>query len=131
MGMAIVPIRHRIGPKKQSISGDVMTLTQALLVYGARLMGNQPYDHQVMIETINAIVETTSDVQLASTMLKIARWESGAFRRDISNCRTRGDFGEARGLWQVHGFSDREKIDLCSSDFRKQAVIAASRIRGS
>lgn len=108
-----------------------MTLIQALLVYGARLMGNQPYDHQVMTDVVEAIVSVTSDVQESSTLLSIARWESGGFRLDIATCVIRGDNNLALGTWQVHAFSKTEYIALCSNNFRDQAKVALFHLRDS
>jgi hypothetical protein len=108
-----------------------MTLTQALLVYGIRLMGNQPYDHQVMQETVEAIVATTSDPQFASTILKIIRWESGAFRRDVANCVVKGDNSSALGLGQIHPFNDEEKRKACSKDYREQISVILFHVQAS
>jgi hypothetical protein len=117
-----------------------MNLEQALLVLTTQIMGRQVYDHQIAEKTAAAIAEviqseddtlTASDYRDGETLLRIARYESGGFREDVASCKTRGDSGEARGLFQVHGFSATEKVQLCSSDYREQVKVALGRVRGS
>lgn len=108
-----------------------MLLEQAALIFTTRLVGHNLADRETMQNTVSAVTLVTDDVQEMETLLRIARWESGGFRRDIADCHTLGDSGEARGLFQVHGLNAREKNDLCSSDYRVQAKIALSRIRSS
>lgn len=112
-----------------------MTLAEALLSYAVQLMAatnhGMPYNHSVMEQTVAAIVEETSDLSEAETLLKIARWESGGFRADIANCRTLGDNGAARGLFQVHPIGKQEYTDTCSKDYRRQVEAALTHLRNS
>ena len=114
-----------------------MTLLQAALTYAMKLMAStnygMAYDQAVMQETITAIVETADnqDLQLIETLIKIARWESGGFRRDIASCKVRGDYGVARGLFQIHPISRQEYIDTCSKDYHDQVRAAIAHIRNS
>lgn len=108
-----------------------MLLEQAALVLATKSVGKFLADADVMRKTVHAIVETTQDPQEISTLILVSRWESGGYRPDIADCRTRGDSGEARGIFQVHGMNDKERRELCSSDYKKQATVALSRIRGS
>lgn len=108
-----------------------MNLEQAALIFTTRLAGHNLADASVMQETVIAVTSTVTDVQEIETLLKIARYESGGFRRDIADCRVRGDSGDALGLFQVHAINKQEKIDLCSSDYKKQVRVALSRVRSS
>lgn len=119
-----------------------MTLFQAAIIFAARLMDttcqinpatNQcmPYDYQVMEDAVTAIVSITDDIQEAETLIRIARWESGGFRKDIATCKVKGDHGQAMGLFQVHPFTSSQVIDCCSSDYKDQARVALERVRDS
>jgi len=112
-----------------------MTLAEAVLTYAVQLMAatnhGMPYNHIVMEETVAAIVAETDNLQEAETLVKIARWESGGFRVDIANCKTRGDFGTAQGLFQVHPINDQEMKDTCSKDYQKQVKVALYHVRNS
>jgi hypothetical protein len=90
-----------------------------------------PYNYSVMEETVSAIANETSDLSEAETLIKIARWESGGFRKDIADCRVLGDHGAARGLFQVHPINKEEMVDTCSKDYRKQVQVALTHLRDS
>lgn len=110
-----------------------MILAQAALIFATQLTDsttNYPYDHAVMAEAVAAIVETTQDVREVSILIAIGRWESGAWRKDIADCRTRGDSGIALSAWQVHPFNDEEKRKLCGT-MREQAEVALFHVRDS
>lgn len=119
-----------------------MTLAQALLIFTTRLMTQtcqtdpatkqcMPYDHQVMEDTVEAVAQVTSDFSEAETLVKIARWESGGFRKDVANCKVKGDHGAALGLFQVHPYLEGDAEQLCSKDYRDQATVALQRVRDS
>lgn len=112
-----------------------MTLVEAVFAYAVQLMAatnhNMPYNHTVMEETVAAIAAETDDLQEAETLIKIARWESGGFRKDIASCKVRGDHGAAQGLFQVHPMNAEEMTDSCSNDYRKQVQVALAHIRNS
>jgi len=111
-----------------------MNLAEAALIFAAQSTDRTAhfkYDHAVMTETVAAIVEETQDVQEVATLIAIARWESGAWRRDVASCKIRGDSGAARGIFQVHPLNDQEKQDTCSSDYKKQVDVALFHIRDS
>lgn len=108
-----------------------MNLEQAALIFTTRLTGHNLANSDVMQETVIAVTSTVTDVQEIETLLKIARYESGGFRKDIADCRVRGDSGDALGLFQVHANTKQEKFDLCSSDYTKQVKVALSRVRSS
>ena len=114
-----------------------MTLLQAAFTYAMQLMTTtnhgMAYDQAVMQETITAIVETADnqDLQMIETLIKIARWESGGFRRDVATCKVRGDDGNARGLFQVHPVGRQEYIDTCSKDYHDQVRVAIAHIQNS
>lgn len=114
-----------------------MTLLQAALTYAMKLMAstnhNMPYDQSVMQETVAAIVETVEDgdLQMIETLINIARWESGGFRRDIASCKIRGDHGVVRGLFQIHAINPQEYRDTCSKDYRDQVRAAIFHIQNS
>jgi hypothetical protein len=112
-----------------------MTLAEAVLAYAVQLMAatnhNMPYNYTVMENTVAAIVEETSDVSEVETLVKIARWESGGFRREVANCKVRGDNGLAQGLFQVHPMNAQEMEDTCSKDYRKQVQVALTHLRNS
>lgn len=112
-----------------------MTLTEAALVYAARLMAatnnGATYDSTVMTDTVLAIVAVTQEVQEVETLIRIARWESGGFRSDIASCKVRGDHGAARGIFQVHPFNDEEMHATCSADYRDQVWVALFHVHDS
>jgi hypothetical protein len=108
-----------------------MTLENALIIFMTKIMGPQTYNDQVLKETAHAISAVTNDFQEAETMARIARYESGGFRSDIANCKTRGDHGAAFGIFQVHPFTDDEAKKVCSSDLKEQAIVSLNRVRGS
>jgi len=118
----------------------MMLLSEAALLFTTNICAHVagvpgcsviPVDQGVKEEVVSAVVSVTQDAQEVETLLRIARWESGGFRRDIASCRVRGDSGEARGIWQVHGIGAQEKYDLCSPDLSKQARVALAHVRGS
>lgn len=112
-----------------------MTLAEALLSYAMQLMAStnhdMPYNHSVMEETVAGIVAVTEDVQEAETLIKIARWESGGFRKDVASCKVKGDHGAAQGIYQVHPINKEEMTDTCSKDYAKQAKVALDHVRDS
>jgi len=114
-----------------------MDLATAALIFSTKLMDTTynpawaPYDRQAMSAVVAGIVETTNDVQLVETLIKIARWESGGFRADVATCKIKGDGGAALGIFQVHPINAQERADLCSPDFAKQAAVALSHVNDS
>lgn len=115
---------------------EYMDLTIAALIFATNLMDATwnskwgPYDRQTMSAVITGIVKTTTDLREIETLIRIARWESGGFRKDVANCAILGKLGE-RGIFQVFPTSEQEKTDLCSSDFGKQATVALNHINNS
>lgn len=112
-----------------------MTLLQAALAFAMRLMDNtnqgMPYNQQVLEDTVVAITDVTEDIQEVETLIRIARWESGGFRKDIATCKVKGDNGAALGLFQVHPITKQEFTDLCSKDYRDQARAALAHVHNS
>jgi hypothetical protein len=111
-----------------------MDLQSALLIFATHYIDktnhNMAYDKDVMGEVVTAIASITTDPSEAETLLKISRWESGGFRRDIATCKVKGDHGQALGLWQVHPRNKDETKAMCAS-IREQAVVALNRIHES
>jgi len=113
-----------------------MNLATAALIFSINLMNKThdpswgPYDHQTMRNVVMGVVDATTDTQFVETLIKISRWESGGFRKDVVNCKILGKLGE-RGAFQVYPLNEQEKIDLCSSDISKQATIALKHINSS
>lgn len=111
-----------------------MELLQASIAFAITLMNKTnhglPYDKQIVEDVVKAVTDVTSDPGEVETLIKIARWESGGFRKDVATCKVKGDHGMAHGLWQVHPWSMQEAKDLCGS-FEKQARIALGRVRQS
>lgn len=111
-----------------------MDLSQAALVFATSLMEKTnhglPYDKDTMAQAVEAIVETTQDTMEVEILIKIGRWESGGFRKDVATCKTKGDYGQALGLFQVHPWSNQEAIEACST-FQRQATLALTRVRES
>lgn len=109
-----------------------MTLTQAAIFFAIQLMDNTnhnlPYDKQLITEIVPQIVSVTNDLAEIETLIKIARWESGGFNKDVINCKIKGDHGQAHGLFQIHPWSMQEAKDCCSKDFAVQAKIALDRV---
>jgi hypothetical protein len=113
-----------------------MDLATAALIFATQLMDKTTnpgleYDRLTMAATVAGIVKVTSDPQQVETLIKIARWESGGFRRDVASCKVKGDNGMAMGLFQVHPISRQEALDLCSDDYSKQAAVALAHVNDS
>ena len=113
-----------------------MDLATAALIFATNLMTKTtnpglPYDQLTMANAVAGIVKTTQDPQLVETLIKIARWESGGFRRDVASCKVKGDHGMALGLFQVHPINRQEALDLCSDDYAKQAAVALAHVNDS
>lgn len=110
-----------------------MTLIQAAVFFALQLMDktnhNLPYDKEFVSDVIPQIISVTSDISEIETLIKIARWESGGFNKDVINCKIKGDHGLAHGLFQVHPWSAQETKDCCSSDLAMQAKVALGRVR--
>jgi len=111
-----------------------MDLLQAAIIFTVSLMDKTnhglPYDKQMVTDVADAVVSVTQDTCEVETLLKIARWESGGFRKDVATCKVKGDHGRAHGLWQVHPWNMQEQQDLCDT-FPKQATVALRRVRES
>lgn len=111
-----------------------MDLSTAALIVATRLMDRTStweYDAWTMGDVVAGIVRTTTDFQSIETLIKIARWESGGFRKDVGTCKVKGDHGAALGIFQVHPFNDQEREDLCSPDYAKQAAVALFHVNDS
>jgi hypothetical protein len=108
-----------------------MLLAQALLIFATRLIGTQAHDQTVMENTVAAIAAETSDLSEAETLIKIARFESGGFRKDVASCKVMGDRNQAMGLFQVHPTSKEEMRKSCSKDYREQVQVALVHVRDS
>lgn len=111
-----------------------MLYEQAIIAFALNLMSlthSYDYDNLLLENVAKAVAETTQDLSEAETLIKIARYESGGFRMDVAACKIKGDNGAAHGLFQVHPRNKQEAIDLCSSDYRKQAKVALNRVRES
>lgn len=115
----------------------MLQLLQAALIFASNLCTNQnpcstsPTDEGVMEDVVYASVAATDDVQELATLLSIARWESGGWRKDIAYCFTRGDGSIAIGSWQIHPFNKQELLDTCSGDLTLQAQVALNHLRSS
>jgi hypothetical protein len=111
-----------------------MNLLQAAIVFAINLMDRSnsglPYDHQMVTDVTAAIVQVTSDPSEIETLIKISRWESGGYRKDVATCKVKGDNGQAYGLFQVHPRNSLEAQKLCST-YVEQATIALDRVRES
>ena len=113
-----------------------MDLATAALIFSTKLMDSThnpnwgPYDHQTMEQIVTGIVKATTDIPMVETLIRIARWESGGFRADVANCKILGKIGE-RGVFQVLPSNEKEKTDLCSSDFAVQAAVTITHVNTS
>lgn len=111
-----------------------MNILQAAIIFVISLMdktnGGLPYDKAIVTDVTTAIVFVTQDLGEVETLIRIARWESGGFRKDVANCKTKGDNGQAYGLFQVHPRTNEEAKKLCGS-YKDQAIIALDRVRES
>jgi hypothetical protein len=111
-----------------------MNLLQAAIVFALNLMDKSnsglPYDQAMVVNTVTAIVQVTSNPSEIETLIKISRWESGGYRKDVANCKVRGDHGEAFGIFQVHPRNPKESKELCGT-LVEQATVALDRIRES
>jgi hypothetical protein len=111
-----------------------MTLLQAAVVFAISLMdrsnGGLQYDHQMVIDVTTACVSVTTDLSEVETLIKISRWESGGYRKDVATCKVKGDNGQAYGLFQVHPRTNKEAKELCGT-YAEQAIIALDRVRES
>lgn len=111
-----------------------MNLLQAAIVFALSLMDRSnnglPYDHQIVTDVTTACVSVTNDPSEVETLIKISRWESGGYRKDVANCKTKGDNGQAYGLFQVHPRTNKEAKELCGT-YVEQATIALDRMRES
>lgn len=112
-----------------------MDIATAALIFAEKMMDSTysaqwgPYDHHTMEEVVKGIVKVTSDPHMIETLIKIARWESGGWRRDVATCTHKG--GYAKGVFQVYPIDNQERADVCSSDFSKQAAVAMSHVVSS
>lgn len=114
-----------------------MQALQAALLFAGSLCNtlspcsNAPKDRGVLEEVVSAIVASSDDVSEIETLIHIARWETGGFRREIADCRVRGDYGVARGIFQIHPFNERERVSACSADYAEQVSVALFHLRDS
>lgn len=112
-----------------------MDLATAALIFAEKLTDSTwspkwgDYDHQVVENVVDGIVKTTSDVAMVETLIRIARWESGGWRRDVATCTLKK--GYARGVFQVYPINAHERRHVCSSDFAEQAAVALSHVQSS
>ena len=111
-----------------------MILLQAAIVFALSLMDHSnsglPYDHVMVTEVATACASITTDPSEVETLIKISRWESGGYRKDVANCKVKGDNGQAYGLFQVHPRTNKEAKELCGT-YAEQAAIALDRVRES
>jgi hypothetical protein len=113
-----------------------MDLATAALIFSTKLMDSTynrnwgPYDRQTMAAVVTGIVKTTTSLREVEMLIRIARWESGGFRKDVANCTILGKIGE-RGAFQVWPINEQEKKDLCSPDFAVQAAVALRHVNDS
>lgn len=110
-----------------------MLLAESAVIFALFLMdktnNNLPYDKQFVTESVQSIALVTSNLSELETLIKIARWESGGFQRNVVSCKIKGDHGDAHGMFQVHPWSPQEKKDCCDDDIAVQAKVALSRVR--
>lgn len=111
-----------------------MNILQAAIVFALTLMDKSnsglPYDRQMVTDVVTGICQVTSDPSEIETLIKISRWESGGYRKDVATCKVKGDNGQAYGLFQVHPRTLKESKELCGS-YVEQATIALDRVRES
>lgn len=111
-----------------------MTLLKAAIMFALALMdrtnGGLAYDRVMVTDVVANIVSVTQDIPEVETLIRIARWESGGFRKDVANCKVKGDNGQAYGLFQVHPRTNEEAKRLCGP-YRDQIQIALDRVRES
>jgi hypothetical protein len=111
-----------------------MTLLQAAIVFAISLMDRSnsglSYDKQMVTDVVTACASVTNDPSEVETLIKISRWESGGYRKDVANCKIKGDNGQAYGLFQVHPRTSKEAKELCGT-YAEQAAIALDRVRES
>ena len=112
-----------------------MDLATAALIFATNLTNKTwpatwgPYDRQTMSEVVSGIVAATSEPQMVEMLIKIARWESGGWRRDVITCAK--NVGYTRGAFQVYPVNAQERKDVCSGDFTKQAAVALTHLKQS
>lgn len=110
-----------------------MSIVQTAVTFALALMDQTnnklPYDIQFVTESVESIASVSSDLSEIETLIKIARWESGGFRKEVINCKIKGDHGDAHGMFQVHPWNPEEKKDCCDPNIAVQAKVALSRVR--
>jgi hypothetical protein len=111
-----------------------MTLLKAAIIFALAFMDRTnhglAYDKVMVAEVVGAITTVTQDIAEVETLIRTARWESGGFRKEVANCKVKGDNGQAYGLFQVHPRTNDEAKKLCGV-YRDQATIALDRVRES
>jgi hypothetical protein len=111
-----------------------MNLLQAAIIFALALMDRTnsglPYDRTMVTDVVTGICQVTSDPSEIETLIKISRWESGGYRKDVATCKVKGDNGQAYGLFQVHPRTLKEAKELCGT-YAEQAAIALDRVRES
>lgn len=111
-----------------------MKLLEAAILFANTLMlhtnHGMPYNEQAVNDVVSGVVSVTSDYPEIETLIRIARWESGGFRKDVGSCKVKGDHGQAYGWFQVHPWSRQEAKELCGTT-QQQATIALKRVRES
>lgn len=85
-------------------------------------------DLEHRLAVAEAIAAVTDDPRERAILLVTAAEES-AWRRDVADCRVRGDNGRARGAWQIHPRSSAEARAACTLD--GGAALALERVRES
>lgn len=111
-----------------------MNILQAAIIFALSLMDRTnrglPYDKVMVTDVVTSICQVTSDPSEVETLIKISRWESGGYRKEVANCKIKGDNGQAYGLFQVHPRTNEEAKRLCGP-YRDQIQIALDRVRES
>lgn len=88
-----------------------------------------PEGAPALVKDVCAAVHGASSDVMERALLVVTASDESALKASIVDCRWRGDRGKARGAWQVHARSPRERKALCS--VATAAPIALARLRES
>lgn len=77
----------------------------------------------------NAVADATDDPEEQTALVRIA-WYESALRSDVATCRTLGDGGKSKGLFQVQPQSARDAKLACGS-IPEQVEVALRYVRRS
>lgn len=88
-----------------------------------------PGDALHRVALANAVAEATDEPEEQDALVRIA-WYESALRSDVASCRTTGDGGRSRGLFQVQPQSPNDAKQACGN-IVEQVDVALRYVRRS